>query len=124
MLVLIISLLVTGISARTLTSFEETPKGCEWQMQPIEENQSAEEPVLSCQIRTVSNADTLLSNLTKSQADRVTALKLECSDVLFFESSLDAATKHSNFLSSLRRLKELRIEYCKIRSIPATALSP
>lgn len=107
-----------------MTSYEETPRGCEWQMQPMEENQSAEEPVLSCQIRTVSSADMLLTNLTKSQADRVTSLKLECSDVLFFESSLDSANKHGGFLSSLRRLKDLKIEYCKIRSIPTGVLSP
>lgn len=119
---LLLLLLTTLTEARTVTSFEEAPRGCEWQMQPLEENASVEEPVLICQLRTVGSADALLTNLSKSQADRVTALKLECSDVLFFESSLDSS-KEIGFLTSLRRLKELRVEYCKIRNIPPSVLS-
>lgn len=122
MLVLIFGL-VLSVSARIPPGGEETPKGCDWQMQPVEDNQDTEEPVLACQIRTVSSADSLLSNLTKSQADRVTSLRLECSDVLFFESSLDPASKHTGFLSSLRRLKDLKVEHCKIRNIPSGVLS-
>lgn len=123
MLVLLLLLTLSAtIEPRTLTSFEEAPRGCEWQMQPVEENPSVEEPVLICQLRTVGSADVLLTNLSKSQADRVTALKLECSDVLFFESSLDSA-KEIGFLNSLKRLKELRVEYCKIRNIPPSVLS-
>ncbi|KAF2905843.1 hypothetical protein ILUMI_00331 [Ignelater luminosus] len=121
-LLLSVSLAVL-VSGRTLTSIEEAPRGCEWQMQPVEDSVSEEEPVLSCQLRTIAGADALLSNLTQTQAERVTALRLECSDVLFFESTLDPSKHHGSFLSSLRRLKDLRIEYCKIRNIPAAVLA-
>ncbi|KAF5303527.1 hypothetical protein FQR65_LT08226 [Abscondita terminalis] len=120
LLVLINLVLVCG---RTLTSVEDPPKGCEWQMQPVEDSTTNEEPVLSCQLRTIAGADALLGNLTQTQAERITSLKLECSDVLFFESTLEPNKHQGNFLSSLRRLKDLRIEYCKIRNIPAAVLS-
>lgn len=114
-------MLSTGV--RTINSIDEAPRGCEWQMQPVFDNENIEEPVLACQLRTISNAELLLTNLTQTQADRVTALKLECSDVLFFESSLEPS-RHGSFLSTLRRLKDLRVDFCKIRNIPATALTP
>lgn len=111
------------VGARTLTSIEQAPRGCEWQMQPIYDAELGEEPVLSCQLRTISGAEALLSNLTQSQADRVTALSLECSDVLFFESNFETG-KHNSYFTHLRRLKDLRIEYCKIRNVPAAVFTP
>lgn len=111
----------TVVSGRYLKSIEEPPKGCEWQMQPVFDNDLVEEPVLSCQLRTINGADTLLSSLTQSQADLVTALKLECNDVLFYESTLESKPE---FLSKLRNLKDLRVEYCKIRNVPAMVLTP
>ncbi|KAB0801576.1 hypothetical protein PPYR_03762 [Photinus pyralis] len=123
MILLILLLNAVLVCGRTLTSLDEAPKGCEWQIQPLEDSLSSEEPVLSCQLRTIAGADALLGNLTQLQAERVTSLRLECSDVLFFESTLEPNKHQGNFLSSLRRLKDLRIEYCKIRNVPAAVLS-
>lgn len=92
-------------------------------MQTLEENTNLEEPVLYCQIRTINSAESLIRNMSQNEADRVSTLMLECNDVLFFESSLDTQ-RQGNFLSILRRLKDLRVENCKLRNIPANALSP
>lgn len=123
LVLVVISALIFVVDSRSLTSIETIPHGCEWQMQPVEDNETGEEPVLACQIRTINAAGSLLSNLTQTQSDRITSLKLECSDVLFFESSLEP-NKHGNFLSTLRRLKDLKLDYCKIRNIPAGVLTP
>ncbi|XP_018562934.1 toll-like receptor 6 [Anoplophora glabripennis] len=123
MMWLVLSAVLVAVNSRSLTSIESAPKGCEWRMQPLEGNESGEEPVLYCQIRTINSAEPLIGNLTQTQADRVTVLMLECSDVLFFESSLESG-RQSSFLSALKRLKELKVENCKIRNIPAAALSP
>ncbi|XKL61644.1 hypothetical protein PGB90_001477 [Kerria lacca] len=74
---------------------------------------------LQCRVRTISNADSVLANLTSTQMDKITSFNLECSDVLFFESSLE-----NSFLTQLRRLQDLKLEYCKIRYIPVAVLSP
>lgn len=119
---LILSACVVLTSARSFSRIESAPRGCEWQMQPLEDNNSAEEPVLYCQIRTFNSAESLIRNMSQTEADKVSVLMLECNDVLFFESSLEPA-KSGNFLSSLKKLRELRVENCKIRNIPAAALS-
>ncbi|XP_023014533.2 toll-like receptor Tollo [Leptinotarsa decemlineata] len=119
---LVISSVFAIVSSRSLTSFESAPKGCEWQMQPVDFSEGGEEPTLYCQIRTINNAEALIRNMSHTEADSITVLTLECSDVLFFESSLETM-KHGNFLSHLRHLKDFRIENCKIRNIPAAALS-
>ncbi|XP_045468541.1 toll-like receptor 6 [Harmonia axyridis] len=119
---LVLSVYLVGVVySRALTSIESTPRGCEWLMEPVGDDGN-EEPVLVCQIRTIGNAESVLGNLSQSQSDHVTVLKLECSDVLFFESSLEPS-KYGNFLSNFRKLKDLKFEYCKIRNIPANALS-
>lgn len=113
------------VSSRTLLNFgEEAPRGCEWQMQITEEKEAEESPVLTCQIRTIGSVDDVVSNLTATQTDKVTSLKLECNDVLFFESSLEPSKHRGSFLAPLRRLKDLRIEYCKIRYVPAAVFTP
>lgn len=114
-----------SVSCRNLNVLDEPPKGCEWQINTQYVNDKLEEiPVLYCQLRTISNVDYLLTNLTQTQADRVINLRLECSDVLFFESSLETTNRHGSFLSILRRLRDLSVEYCKIRNISSTALIP
>lgn len=114
---------VHTVLSRSLTTFETIPRGCEWQMQAVTNDETREEPVLSCQIRTISGVDSLLGNLTQSQIDRVQVLKLECSDVLFFESSLETSAQNG-FLGNLKLLKELKLEFCKIRNIPPRVLAP
>lgn len=120
MIWLVISALIVAVTSRSLTSYEITPRGCKWKMLDTE---AGEEPVLYCELRKIENAESLLGNLTQTQADRVTVLELNCSDKLFFESSLDGF-KHNSFLSNLRRLVDLKVENCKIRNIPKAVLAP
>ncbi|XP_030751815.1 toll-like receptor Tollo [Sitophilus oryzae] len=118
----IVLITVFCVSSRSLTNFDQAPRGCEWRMRPSEESENTEEPVLYCQIRTVSNAEPLIGNLTQTQSDRVTSLLLECNDALFFESSLDPAQRGS-FLVQLKKLRDLKIENCKLRNIPPASLA-
>ncbi|XP_060524638.1 toll-like receptor Tollo [Cylas formicarius] len=117
----VLSAVFVIVSGRSLTSMELAPRGCEWQIQPLQDGENVEEPVLYCQIRTINAAESLIGNLTQSHADRVTILVLECNDALFFESTLE--TRQGAFLASLKKLKDLRIENCKVRHIPAAAMS-
>lgn len=103
---------------------DEIPKGCDWEIPIIEDIEIDQNPALTCQIRTIASVDDLLSNLTASQTDKITSLKLECNDVLFFESSLEPRKHRGSFLAPLRRLKDLKMEYCKIRYVPATVFTP
>ncbi len=92
---------------------------CVWRKVPNYDENAAATISLECRVRTISNADSVLANLTSSQMDKITSFSLECSDVLFFESSLE-----NSFLTQLRRLQELKLEFCKIRYIPVAVLSP
>lgn len=121
--VLVVIANVIVVNSRSLSSIEDMPRGCEWQTQQSNEDEAAEEPVLTCQIRTINGTDNLVAGLSQNQADSVFALRLECSDVLFFESTLETA-KPGSLFAALRYLKDLRVEYCKIRNIPASVLSP
>ena len=122
-----------AVECRSITSRHENLRDCEWQRvlqahDSVSYEGAAETSaavVLSCRIRTIGGTDTLLSNLTSTQMERITALRLECSDVLFFESSLENNHKNDggSFLGQLRRLRDLRIEYCKIRYVPSAVLA-
>ncbi|KAL1500860.1 hypothetical protein ABEB36_006284 [Hypothenemus hampei] len=116
-LVIFSALQVASTNSKSLTVnyVDSAPRGCHWQMQPIENLE--EDLVLNCQIRTISNADFLIGNLSKTQADRVSVLKLQCNDALFFESTLDISSH------PLRKLRELQIDNCKIRNVPVNAMS-
>lgn len=92
---------------------------CDWQRVLSGGDDPQVEVNLQCRLRTIGNADSVLSNLTSAQLDMITYLKLECSDVLFFESSLET----NSYLTQLRRLRELKLEYCKIRFVPPAVLS-
>ncbi|GBP80576.1 Toll-like receptor Tollo [Eumeta japonica] len=104
----------------------EAPQECEWQRV----SGAAGEPTrvqLACSLRTVAGATDLLAGLSASQAQRITALDLHCTDTLFFESSLDLGRRKeegTELLSRFHNLKELRIESCKIRYVPSAVLSP
>ena len=126
---LLFCVLVSAVAARGVPS--DAPRDCEWQRAeglPADGDVSLSESaaVLSCRLRTIGGTDGLLSNLTAVQAERVTALRLECSDVLFFESSLEENRHHGGggFLSQLRALRRLSIEHCKIRYVPGSVLAP
>lgn len=133
---LLLSLLtVLTVECRSITSrHEDALKDCQWQRvipPPGSESDDDETAatsasvVLACRLRTIGGTDNLLRNLTSTQVERITALRLECSDVLFFESTLESNNKHDggSFLGQLRRLRDLRIEFCKIRYVPSAVLA-
>lgn len=115
------------VSGASLTSrVAEAPQECEWQRVsggPGERTRVQ----LACSLRTAAGATELLAGLSASQAQRITALDLHCTDVLFFESSLDVGRRKeegTELLSRFHNLRELRIESCKIRYVPSAVLSP
>lgn len=126
-LVTICLVAATLVSARSSLSnrADAAPRGCKWQrilVDNADDSDNAIKHILSCKLKTIGGIDGLLSNLSVYQTDRISALRLECSDVLFFESSLEASQHSGAFLSSLRNLKDLKIEYCKIRYVPSMVL--
>ncbi|XP_066586541.1 toll-like receptor Tollo [Prorops nasuta] len=111
---------VLRVDGRSITSLE-APRGCEWRREPrAEDDGEGERDTLACRLRTIANAPGLIGNLSAIQVDSITSLSLECSDVLFFESQLEGP---HGFLSPLPRLEKLRIDYCKIRYLPAGVFS-
>lgn len=117
--------MVTARSTVSNRGADAAPRGCKWQRIMVEnadDSDNAIKHILSCKLKTIGGIDGLLSNLSVYQTDRISALRLECSDVLFFESSLEASQHSGAFLSSLRNLKDLKIEYCKIRYVPSMVL--
>ncbi|XP_034253375.1 toll-like receptor Tollo [Thrips palmi] len=128
MLLFVLAVLLPCVPARVLP--QDAPRDCEWQQRLddglVDADVSLSESVLACRLRTIGGTDGLLANLTASQAERVTALRLECSDVLFFESSLEENRHHGGggFLGQLRALRRLSIEHCKIRYVPGSVLAP
>ncbi len=92
-----VSLVVTSYAA-TLTSLEVTPTVCE-----VQEN------TLHCFVRTLqSDMEAVLHN--------VEDLKIECSDQFYYESAL-----RSQHFGVLPQLRQLQLDYCKIRQIPNQA---
>ena len=80
------------------TSLEVTPTVCE-----VQENQ------LNCFVRTLqSDMEAVLHN--------VQDLRIECSDQFYYESAL-----RSQHFGALPLLRQLQLDYCKIRQIPNQA---
>lgn len=112
-------------SSRSFTnSVDLVPSGCEiYRDQDVvmSDDQQQQAPnQLFCQLRTIASAETLLSNLSQHQMSKIGTIRLQCSDVLFFESSLE--TKN-DFLGAFKKLKDLQIESCKIRYVPSMIFS-
>lgn len=63
---------------------------------------------LSCKVRTI-NSEFDKTNFSALSGDTIVSLKLECSNVLFYQSSLQAGS-----LAHLSRLQNLHIEHCKL----------
>ncbi|EFN80713.1 Protein toll [Harpegnathos saltator] len=105
----------SSVYGRSITSLE-APNGCEWRKDDEDGEQA-----LACRVRTIASVPGLIGNLSTIQADTVTSLGLECSDVLFFESQLSNGPH--GFLSPLPRLAKLRVDYCKIPSLPGGAFA-
>ncbi|CAH0385763.1 unnamed protein product [Bemisia tabaci] len=90
--------------------------GCDWQRILNGGDDPDMTVLLQCRLKTINNADSVLSNLTNSQLEMITTLKLECNDLLFYESSLDTSTM---MINQLKNLHDLKLEFCKIRQIPS-----
>ncbi|XP_053604802.1 toll-like receptor 6 [Plodia interpunctella] len=100
-------------------SAAEMPHECAYRSSEAE---TVENVVLFCKIRTISNLDHLLRNITRTHFDDVISLHVQCSEILFFESTLNAHTeKAPNKQANLAKLRDLVIDKCKIRQIPARA---
>ncbi|XP_076246618.1 toll-like receptor Tollo [Calliopsis andreniformis] len=97
------------IHGRSITSLE-APSGCEWR-----KDGEDGEKALVCRVRTIGNVPGLIGNLSAIQADSISSLALECSDVLFSEGEIDGP---HGFFSPLPRLEKLRLDYCKIPYLP------
>lgn len=69
---------------------------------------SSSDVSLSCKLRTI-NSEFDKTNFSALSGDSIVSLKLECSNVLFYQSSLQAGS-----LAHLSRLQNLHIEHCKL----------
>ncbi|KAL0830676.1 hypothetical protein ABMA28_002813 [Loxostege sticticalis] len=97
----------------------EMPHECAYRSS---ETETSENAVLFCKIRTISSLDHLLQNISRTHFDEVLSLHVQCSEILFFESTLTAHTdKTQGKQTNLAKLRDLVVDKCKIRQIPARA---
>ncbi|EDS26928.1 toll [Culex quinquefasciatus] len=124
LLLLVVSCtLATAARNNFLRHDDALRKGCTWTGAVLEVSQEKRSDELQCKIKTITKTESLLANISSYQIDRIKSLKLECNDIMFFESSLESTTTPGNFLGNLNSLLRLSIEYCKIKYIPAMAFS-
>ncbi|GBP34693.1 Toll-like receptor 6 [Eumeta japonica] len=83
----------------------------------------SEDAVLFCDIRTINSLDHLLQNISRTHYDDVVSLHVQCSAILFFESTLVARPGGKSRHSELANLRDLTIDKCKIKQVPARAFS-
>lgn len=97
----------------------EMPHECAYRSS---ETEASENTVLFCKIRRISNLDHLLQNISRTHFDDVPSLHVQCSEILFFESILTAPSeKTSGKQTNLGKMRDLVIDKCKIRQVPARA---
>ncbi|XP_011557532.3 toll-like receptor 6 [Plutella xylostella] len=84
------------------------------------ETEASEDAVLFCKIRTINSLDHLLQNISRTHYDEVVSLHVQCSEILFFESTL-AAEKVPPKQVALPKMRDLFVDKCKLRQIPARA---
>ncbi|KAL1491727.1 hypothetical protein ABEB36_012282 [Hypothenemus hampei] len=84
----------------------QAPDECKW-VATEDENDVA----LVCRLRTI-NSELENTNFSVIQPQHTVRLRLECSDALFFQSSLNAGS-----FKFLVELRELSIEFCKIGNL-------
>ncbi|CAK1585527.1 unnamed protein product [Parnassius mnemosyne] len=86
------------------------------------EAEAPENAVLFCKIRTIISLESLLQNISRTHFDDLISLHVQCSEILFFESTLVPHTeRNSGKINNLSKLRDLVIDKCKIRQIPARA---
>lgn len=94
-----------SLSATTGTRYQ-APDECRWTTADDESGVA-----LQCRLRTI-NSELENTNFSAIQPHLTVRLRLECSDALFFQSSLSPGS-----FRQLNELRELTIEYCKIGNL-------
>lgn len=89
----------------------QAPDECKW----VVLGGDGEDVALKCSLRTI-NSELENTNFSVIQPQHTVRLRLECSDVLFFQSSLSAGS-----FRPLQELRDLAIEFCKIGNLSAGA---
>lgn len=90
----------------------EGPEQCTWL--PDNNDTTSSKLTVTCRFRTLDGSG---ANLSALPAEVTSKLRIQCSDVLFFESALP-----SQSLQRLHELQELHIDSCKLLSIEPNAL--
>ncbi|XP_046424090.1 toll-like receptor Tollo [Neodiprion pinetum] len=85
----------------------KAPDECKW----VATGETEDDVSLVCRLRTI-NSELENTNFSVIQPQHTVRLRLECSDALFFQSSLSAGS-----FRPLVELRELAIEYCKIGNL-------
>ncbi|KAL3276818.1 hypothetical protein HHI36_012179 [Cryptolaemus montrouzieri] len=86
----------------------QAPDECKW---VVVDSDVEDDVALVCKLRTI-NSELENTNFSVIQPQHTVRLRLECSDGLFFQSSLSAGS-----FKPLVELRELSIEYCKIGNL-------
>ncbi|XP_044738100.1 toll-like receptor Tollo [Chrysoperla carnea] len=86
----------------------QAPDECKW---VVVDSGIEDDVALVCRLRTI-NSELENTNFSVIQPQHTVRLRLECSDALFFQSSLSAGS-----FRPLVELRELSIEYCKIGNL-------
>lgn len=108
---LLLLLLVSAMASSPSSS-------CQWQQLSAEDDAAESESSLRCQLRTLQPAEWEAQLQRVSHPERATSLRIECSDVLFFESALER-----DILKRLPRLRQLSVSSCKVRAIQPGSLA-
>ncbi|CAH1971317.1 unnamed protein product [Acanthoscelides obtectus] len=82
------------------------PEQCSWL--PDNSDTSSSKLAVTCKVRTLEDT----ANITALPAEVTSRLRIQCSDVLFFESSLPTQGLHR-----LHELEELQVSNCKLLNI-------
>lgn len=111
LLVLSTALTVRGASLSAGTRYQ-APDECGWMT-----DYDGSGVALQCRLRTI-NSELENTNFSAIQPHPTVRLRLECSDALFFQSSLAPGS-----FRQLVELRELTIEYCKIGNLSDSAFT-
>ncbi|XP_044012047.1 toll-like receptor Tollo [Aphidius gifuensis] len=95
-----------GVSLSNALKYK-APDECKW----IASDNNKDDISLVCHLRTI-NSELENTNFNVIQPQHTVRLRLECSDALFYQSSLSAGS-----FKPLIELRELIIEYCKITNL-------
>ena len=100
--------IISAMAHSVMTISYEPPENCDWSYS----DSNRKEVSLFCNLRTIGS-DFVSSNLSVAQSEHTTTLDILCSDVLFFQSSLQP-----RLFQRLYNLHTLGIQYCKLNSVP------